>query len=182
MKALITTVALLLAWSAPTFALEDDQVRAEIVEVMADAEEIKVKITEAGDDMQSRVGDEETFAVPANTPIEYDMEGSVYEPFVLGTDIDLTDLSAGDEVILNFEMIGDKQHANNVRNTRTSNTDMQDRAKQQTVASASEESSEFAAMEDRDMLPETASLLPLLAGVGLLFVGAGALLRRNRRL
>ncbi len=155
--------------------------RAEIVEVMTASEEMKVKITEAGDDMQARVGQEETFSVPANTPIEYDLDGSVYEPFVLGTDIDLTDLSAGDEVLLNFEMIGDNKQASNVRNTRTSNVAMQDRARQQSVAFASEETSEFAAMDNRDSLPETASLLPLIAGAGMLFVGAGALLRRNRR-
>ncbi len=184
MKALVTSLALLLAWSATAFALEDDQVRAEIVDVMTDSEEMKVRITEAGDSMQSRVGQEETFSIPANTPIEYDVEGSVYAPFSLGTDIELTDLSAGDEVILDFEVMGQNKQANNVRNTRTSNTAMQDRAKQQTVASASEETSEFAAMEDgsdRDMLPETASLFPLIAGVGLLFAAAGALLRRNHR-
>ncbi len=184
MYKLITTLALLLVWSTPTLALlEDDQVRAEVLEVMPDSDEIKVEITEAGDNMQSRIGQEETFSVPPDTTVEYDIDGSVYEPFSMGTDFEITDLSAGDEVILSFEMIGDRKQANNVRNTRTSNTAMQDRARQQNVASASEETSEFAAMgdgSDRDSLPETASPLPLIAGVGIVFVGMGLLLRRNR--
>lgn len=184
MKAIFTTLALLFAWSASSFALEEDQVRAEIVEVMPDSDEISVKITESGDKIETRVGQEETYTLPDNTPIEYDMDGSIYSPFMLGTDIDLSDLSAGDEVILDFEIIGEQRQANNVRNTRTSNPAMRDRVKRQEVASASAETSEFAAMgdsSDRDMLPETASLLPAIAGLGLVFAGAGGLLRRSRR-
>lgn len=184
MKAIVTTLALLLAWSASTFALEEDQVRAEIVEVMPDSDEMTVKITESGDNVDARVGQEETYSLPADTPIEYELGGSVYSPFSLGNDIELSDLAPGDEVILDFEMIGDQRQAKNVRNTRTSNTAMSDRAQQQEVASAAEESSEFAAMDDgsdRDMLPETASPLPAIAGLGLVFAGAAGLLRRSRR-
>lgn len=94
--------------------------------------------------------------MPDGTPIEYDVNGTLYRPFSLGRDIELSDLHRGDEVVLRFDVSNDRQ-AQEIRNTRTSNAAMRDRAEKQGMVSSTR----------RDTLPETASRLPAIGMAGL---------------
>lgn len=178
--------AALLMWlPAFAFALNDDQVRGEIVSVDADADEIEVRITEAGDNRSVSAGATQTYEIPDDVDIEYDVDGIIYAPY-RRADVEIGDLERGDTVLIDFEEIddADRRAARRVRNENTSNVAVRDRVQREgRQVEDAESQTELAQAEfsDRDRLPDTASLLPLLFVSGLLFAGLAGVFRRVRR-
>ena len=185
-----------LAFTGLAFALNDDQVRGEIVSVDSDSSEIRLRVLESGDDRPARRGTIETYEVPENTPIEYDIDRSIV---FAGDELDLNDLSAGDRVVLDFEDLGtERRRARGVRNEQAGNTEVRrrvertgrrvedrlDRGADRFVgvdAARDDNANDRQYVASRNELPDTASALPMMAVFGLAFAGLAGFLGHVRR-
>jgi hypothetical protein len=175
----------------PAMALEADQVRGEIVEVMPDTDRLTLRVEASGDGRPERTGTEETYEIDSDTQIRrgagVDVGGAIAP-----TNLDLRDLLPGDEVVLNFAEIEGRRVARDIEASdreQAADREQADReqaAAGQTQEAARDDEAELAQFETdetgaRTRLPATASLLPLLALGGLGFAGAALLVRRRRR-
>ena len=187
MKKLLLVMAFGFAASMPAAfaAVEADQVRGDIVSVNSADSTIRVRVTESGDERDAAVGSVQTFNVPENTPIEYEIDRTIYARSRTGG-TDLSDLSEGDTVLLKFEDMQGVRQATNVRNERTTNTVARERVRRegrvvQNAESSQNESVAMRSANERRSLPASASPLPLLALFGVFFAGLGTLLRCVRQ-
>jgi hypothetical protein len=180
----------LLAGAMPlaAHALERDEVRGEVVSTSENADELTIRVTESGNAMSAAVGSTQTYEVPADIEIEYEIERRTYAPLT-AQGVSLDDLEEGDSVLLRFDATGDTQRAVNIRNERTSNVQTRDRVRsegQDITDSTDWGSTQMAANTDsyggRDTLPATASTLPALfaGGAFLAFAAVVLGLRRKR--
>lgn len=177
MKQVLTTIAMLLAIAMPAvYAIDSDQVRGEVTEVNTDTRQISVRVLESGADQAARVGQIETYDVPPGTNFEYEVDSVLYR---LTDTLDLSDLSEGDRLLLDFAEVDQRREATNVRNEETQDMAMRDRAKNEGTPVDDDKIEVPAA--NRDSLPESASPLPLLALTGALFAVLAGTLRRLRK-
>ena len=186
---LATAVALSLATSA--MALDADQVRGEIVSV--DEETLSLRVQESGDQFAASPGDVNDYRISSDTRVV--MEDRMES--VLGTqNLTLEDLEPGTEVVLAFEDVDGQLYARDVSmsdsgaSADTSGDDpmaTEDRTRSETDMAAVERSDdEFgtsAADEEgqRTELPDTATVLPLLAAGGAVFGLMALVFRLVRR-
>lgn len=182
---LTTAVVLSLATSA--MALEADQVRGEIVSV--DDERLTLRVEESGDAFAASRGDVNEYRITSDTRVV--MEEDPMRSVVGTHPVTVTDLRPGAEVVLNFEDVDGELYARGV-----SMADREAAAAEQDPFGTDETAREtdIAAMEGDDErefgaaarteLPETASVLPLLAlggaGFGLLALVMRLVRRRVR--
>lgn len=192
MKKQVTSVAIALValcgW-LPANALEADQVKGEIVDVMPDQNRLTLRVEDSGDQRPERAGAVETYELEDSTDIR---RGAALSGLGVGAgvargDLTMADLEAGDEVILNFEEIAGRRMARNVAVADREEAAAA-RRNEQRATDDEADLAQFEATEDRtdragarDRLPATASFLPLLALGGLGFGGAALLLRIRRR-
>jgi hypothetical protein len=198
----LTTVLFALAglcWWLPAAALEADQVKGEIVEVMPDTNRLSLRVTESGDQRPERRGEVETYELEDDTVIRRETIG-VLAP----ANVRLSHLFPGDEVVLNFEELEGRRIARDVtvadREAAAAQRDQDLGADDETIAQrdrdlGADDEADIAQFETeqagaapartgaaaRDRLPATASMLPLLALGGIGFAGAALLVRGRRR-
>jgi hypothetical protein len=197
--------ALLFATLSPaSFAIESNQVRGEIVEVNPQSREIRLRVTESGENRAAQPGSVTEFYVPRDTSINYDLDRTRYSIYARNED-GLADLKQGDTVLLNFEEVSNRRQAILIiaenprdpllrdrlrREGRVTARDGTTSAPSGTAASSSSATGgTMTDRNDRDMsasvarteLPASASPLPALALAGLVFAGLGATLRLRRR-
>jgi hypothetical protein len=188
MKKIVILALLAGAMPLAAHALEPDEVRGEIVSTSPNADELTIRVTESGDAMSAAVGSTQTYDVPSDIEIEYEIERRTYAPLSAET-VTLNDLEEGDSVLLRFDATGGTQRAVNIRNERTSNVEVSERIQREgrditdttdwgTTQMAANTDDGF----DRDQLPSTASTLPTLfaGGMFLAFVATMLGLRRKR--
>ncbi|TQV66309.1 hypothetical protein FKG94_27340 [Exilibacterium tricleocarpae] len=161
-------------------ALENDQLRGEIIGMDQSRQQLQVRVLEAGDQMASRVDTIETFRLSRDTEIEYELDSYVYGPYFYG-EPDFGDLNIGDTVILDFDIAAREKPARKIRNQKTRNQGLADRVRQSNRNPTPAENRVVMAGAGRDRLPDSASLLPAAACVGGLFVLLGLGLRSRRR-
>jgi hypothetical protein len=176
-------------FSAPALAIEDNEVRGEIVEVMPDDNRLRLDVTEAGAARSASAGSVETYEFDQDTTIRMeDSQSSVLDSRALS----IGDLQTGTRVRLNFEEIDGRRVVRdvNVEQEQASDDVSSVDFGRSDAASADSgryfedvEETDMAAMEtsERDRLPATASILPLMAIFGAGFAGLGLLLRLRRR-
>ncbi|MFW6094658.1 MAG: hypothetical protein ACODAC_11845 [Pseudomonadota bacterium] len=166
------TLTMSLGVAAATTALEENQIRGELVDVDAEANELRIRVEDAGDGERARVDRTETFAVDPDAEVRaYTGRRSLTDPTVTGID----DLEAGMQVTLR---IGDVEGQSVAQEL-----EVRDEPEQTAQAEDTTEQTEAAAMEsgERSALPATASMLPLMALGGLGFAAAALILRAVRR-
>lgn len=95
---LITACLVFVATSA--FAIEDDQIRGEVLAVDEKQKNIKIEITETGDDVKAKIGATETFMLSEDVDLEVELEDRRYQPYAAFT---FADIVAGDTVLLDFD-------------------------------------------------------------------------------
>jgi LPXTG-motif cell wall-anchored protein len=181
--ALNATIAVLAAAfvGAPALALEEDQVRGEIVEVMPDRDQLRLRVEEVGDGDLAREDVVETYELDQQTEIRLeDPRETLVDPILM----ELEDLAEGMNVVLDFEE--DVTGARLARGVAVSPQDDQQTADRRAADAAADADggtggTEAAQFETRRELPATASPLPLLGLGGLMFAGAALALRRRRR-
>jgi hypothetical protein len=174
-----------LCWWLPANALQADQVRGEIVEVMPDSNRLTLRVEDSGDQRPERSGAVETYELDDDTVIRQSSVGtSVIDRGTVST---LADLAPGDEVTLNFEELEGRRMARDVEiSDRERATRRQDEQRADDEADLAEFETQGTVEREgtqagtRDRLPATASMLPLLALGGLGFAGVALLLRRRR--
>ncbi|MFU8815109.1 MAG: hypothetical protein ACNA7W_07170 [Pseudomonadales bacterium] len=97
--------------SVSVHALEEDQVRGEIVEVDAEAGELTLRVEETGDERPERAGQEETYQLADDVEIRRGTVGhSIVDPLL----VRLGDLGPGDEVTVSFEEVEGRRTARDV--------------------------------------------------------------------
>lgn len=195
MKALMKTITGLLAslgLAQGAFALNSDQVRGEIVSVDTESNRIEVRVIESGAQTTAQEGTVESYVIPPNTPIEYEIDRVVYMPYRTG-DFGLDDLAVGDRVLLDFEAVNNDRTARKVRNEETRDVAVRERVRREGVASTAgtrERADDRVGNSDpvyladageRSRLPDSASILPSLAITGVMLAGAAGLLRARRK-
>ncbi len=189
MKKLFSLLMFTFALSTPAAfaAVQADQLRGEIVSVDSAAATIRVRITESGDERAASVGSLQNFNIPDDTPIEYVIDSSIYARNRRGN-ADLSDISEGDSVLLKFEDAQGVRQATNLRNERTTNTAVRERIRREgrIVRNSNENmnsNNTVAAVStnERSSLPTSASPMPLLALIGMLFAGLATVVRRVRQ-
>lgn len=184
-KKLFFAAALLASSSAVFGAVEEDQVRGEVVSVREASNEITLRILEAGDSRTADRGTVQTYEVPAGTPIEYQIQGRLFGAY--DDEISLGDISRGDRVLLDFEEIDQRKRARKVRNEETTNIAAQDRIRaagreiedRDTRFDRNDEP-EYQQVVGRSELPRTASALPTLALFGFGFALCAFVVRKAR--
>lgn len=101
-------------WWLPALALqalEEDQVRGEIVEVNTETGELSLRIAATGDERPEREGEVETYRLDDDAVIRRGTVGrSIADPITL----QVGDLGPGDEVVLNFEEVEGERRARDV--------------------------------------------------------------------
>lgn len=164
-----------LAWALPATGqdadLEDDQVQGEVVEVAPDEERLRLRIEAAGDERLASPGTEVTYRVPPDTPIQIEEQ---FSSIVTPTNPTLDDLEEGQQVTLDFEDIDGELVARGlaVNGGGTEETT----ARTADVAQRDDTSPG----QRRSRLPETASLLPVLALSGAGFALVALIIRVTR--
>lgn len=184
MKWLAILTSGLLAFATQTATAQDREVTGEVIEASADANELRIRVTETDDGRPERVGQTETYSVPPGTPIEVDeanrfRTGSTISRNVTPEDVRLSDLRAGDEVTIAFQESATGRQATGVRQRSA-----QDNQQQQQAAQQNQDTRDVTYAADtqaRDRLPSSASPLPLLALAGAGFALSAAALRFRRR-
>jgi hypothetical protein len=187
MKKFAILAALVCAMPLAAQALERDEVRGEVVSTSPNADQLTIRVTESGDEMSAEVGSTQTYDVPSDIEIEYEIDRRTYAPLSADS-VTLNDLEEGDSVLLRFEEADGTQRAVNLRNERTSNVQARDRIRSEgrdITDTADWGSTQMAAGTERygrDALPASASTLPALfaGGVFLAFTAIVLGLRRKR--
>jgi hypothetical protein len=187
MKRFAILAALVCAIPPAANALERDEVRGEVVSSSPNADQLTIRVTESGDEMSAEVGSTQTYDVPSDIEIEYEIDRRTYAP-LSAESVTLNDLEEGDSVLLRFADAGGTQRAVNLRNERTSNVQARDRIRSEgrdITGTSDWGSAQMAANAegyDRDSLPASASTLPALfaGGVFLAFSALVLGLRRKR--
>jgi hypothetical protein len=185
MKWLTILTSGLLAFATHTATAQDQEVTGEVIEASADANELRIRVTETDDGRPERVGQLETYSVPPGTPIEVDeanrfRTGSTISRNVTPEeDVELSDLRAGDEVTIAFQESAMGRQATGVRQRSAQDNQQQQQAAQQ--GQDSRDDTYAANTQARDRLPGSASPLPLLALAGAGFALSAAALRFRRR-
>lgn len=182
MKWLAIFTSAVLALATQAALAQDQEVTGEVIEASADANELRIRVTETDDGRPERVGQTETYSVPPGTPIEVEDDnrfrpGSSVAGAGTPEEVELSDLQAGERVTIVFQESATGRQATGVR--RGSAEDDQQQVAQQDRDDGVVYADETQA---RDRLPGSASPLPLiaLAGIGFAFV-AGALRLRRRQ-
>jgi len=177
--------------TAPSaFAVQTDQIRGEVVKVDASKRDLTIKIMEVGAKLEAESGTTTTYHVPADVPIEFEIDTVGYRTPSM---FDFGDIRSGDNVLLDFDSLSNWTEVSHV-----SNIEPKDPAVRERIASTGEaidsesDMNETAAAEEADMsedaetdlyayneLPATASALPLVAMFGLVFAGLALALRRT---
>jgi hypothetical protein len=187
MKRFAILAALVCAIPPAANALERDEVRGEVVSSSPNADQLTIRVTESGDEMSAEVGSTQTYDVPSDIEIEYEIDRRTYAA-LSAESVTLNDLEEGDSVLLRFADAGGTQRAVNLRNERTSNVQARDRIRSEgrdITGTSDWGSTQMAANAegyDRDSLPASASTLPALfaGGVFLAFSALVLGLRRKR--
>jgi hypothetical protein len=187
MKRFAILAALVCAIPPAANALERDEVRGEVVSSSPNADQLTIRVTESGDEMSAEVGSTQTYDVPSDIEIEYEIDRRTYAA-LSAESVTLNDLEEGDSVLLRFADAGGTQRAVNLRNERTSNVQARDRIRsggRDITGTSDWGSTQMAANAegyDRDSLPASASTLPALfaGGVFLAFSALVLGLRRKR--
>lgn len=96
---LITACLVFIATSA--FAIENDQIRGEVLAVDEKQRNMKIEILETGDAVKAKIGSTKTFMVSDPVEIEVEIEDRRYQPYA---EFQFADLTAGDTVLLDFDM------------------------------------------------------------------------------
>ena len=169
-------------FAANVFAIENDRIRGEVLSVDAVDRTLRVKITEVGSDIDAQVGSTQSFVVPADVPIEYEIDRRVYSP---NRDFDLSEMRSGDRVLLDFDTT-DPNRIVKLRNEETTNVATRDRIRtngrpstssddrmagndRDTMPDDNQLASNDRSTRDRSALPDSASSLPLMGLLGVLF-------------
>lgn len=184
MKWLAILTSGLLAFGTQMATAQDQEVTGEVIEASADANELRIRVTETDDGRPERIGQTETYSVPPGTPIEVDeanrfRTGSTISRTVTPEDVELGDLRAGDEVTIAFQESATGRQATGVRQRSAQDNQQQQQAAQQ--GQDSRDDTYAANTQARDRLPGSASPLPLLALAGAGFALSAAALRFRRR-
>lgn len=95
----ITACLLFIATSA--FAIEDDQIRGQILAVDEKQRSVKITILETGDAVKAKTGATKTFMVSDPVELEVELEDRRYQPYA---EFQFADLTNGDTVLLDFDM------------------------------------------------------------------------------
>lgn len=168
-------------------ALEPDEVRGEVVSTSPNADELTIRVTESGDSMSAQEGSTQTYDVPPDIEIEYEIERRTYAPLT-ATAVTLDELEQGDQVLLRFDETGGTRTARNIRNERTSNVEVRDRIRREgrdITDTTDWGDTQMAANTDdrygRNELPSTASSLPALFAGGLFLAFVATMLGLRRR-
>jgi hypothetical protein len=200
MKVLLPLFIMLLAPLAPAaFAqnLDSDQLRGQVQSVDEASRTLRVKVLEAGSGIDARKGSVESYQVPRDADVHYEIDSIVYQPF---DGFRLSDIEEGDHVVLEFADTANRSTVTNVRNTDPQNVATRDRIQRegQRVDSDTLQDRRQVADRDRDTsrserqmasrettsrrsgLPDSASNLPKLALLGLLFAGLAGTVRLFR--
>ncbi|MEZ5499105.1 MAG: hypothetical protein R3E77_06715 [Steroidobacteraceae bacterium] len=206
MKHLFCFAAIAMSLAAtPSFAIDPDEVRGEVIEVSADKRELVIRVLDAGENRDARAGQTETYYVPAGTDVDFDIDQTIYRLGSSGGN-ELSDISTGDTVVLHFTKTNDRLQATRMRTENPKNTVLRKRViKQGAVVfrrpainpdpaiygsnatgpgngSMTRDSSSDQAPTQmaRNRLPDSASFLPLIGLLGFGFAGTAGWLHRNR--
>lgn len=190
-----TTLGALLAAllvSTSALAIEEDQVRGEVVSYDEGTRSLRVELTEVGEDLTMQVGATRAWEVPSDVPIEFEVDRRLYRSYV---GYDAGDIREGDQVLLSIDP-RDSRRVVTLRNERTSDTRARDRVvregrligeteDQARMADARRQGQGSARSDrgrsQRTSLPDSASLLPAAGLGGLLAAAAAFATRRLRR-
>ncbi len=155
---------------------EEHEVRGEVVRVIPDQNQLRLRVTEVEDGVAVSAGDVTTFDLSEETEIRSeDYFQSVRRPGPMTID----DLRRGDRVTLRFAEVGGRPIARAIAREEAAE---EVAAADTAAADARADETEAAALETgRDTLPATATFMPLLALMGLGFAGAAAAIRYRRR-
>lgn len=183
---LLAAVAFSMA-AGPLLAIDPDQIRGEVVSADEDSRELRLQVLESGDERAAREGQVETFVIPEDAEIEYQIDRMVYTTSRMG-DVTLDDLEEGDRVLVEFEEVAGRKEGRTVRAEETANVEARERVRRtgrQVGTVEDDDSDQFVAAtsgSERSRLPSTASVLPAMALIGAAFglVGAGLAVRRRR--
>jgi hypothetical protein len=84
-------------------AVEPDQVRGQIVEIAAERNAVTVRVIEAGADRPEQVGDVQTYEFADPVAIHREPEGrEILQSMAVG-ELGVTDLFAGDTLVIGFD-------------------------------------------------------------------------------
>lgn len=94
-------ISICLAFTANSvFAIEDDEIRGEVLAIDEQQRQMKIEILETGDAVKAKVGAAKTFMVSEAVEIEVELEDRRFQPNVA---FQFADLSAGDVVLFDFD-------------------------------------------------------------------------------
>lgn len=160
-------------------AIQGDRIKGEVLSVDADERTMRIEILEVGANVDATVGTRESYSVPADVPIEFEIDGSIYQPY---PEYRFTNIAVGDEVLLDFTNLQRTEIAR-IRTQETKDLAVRERVRRE--GRMIEESDRMAQNEPnmdegnrlaardntnrRSALPDSASALPGIALLGLLF-------------
>lgn len=158
---------------------EEHEVRGEVVRVIPDQNQLRLRVTEVEDGVAVSAGDVTTFDLSEETEIRTeDYYQSVRRPGPMT----INDLRRGDRVTLHFAEVGGRPIASAIEREEAAEELAAADTADDMEADATEDETEAAALETgRDTLPATATFMPLLALMGLGFAGLAAAIRYRRR-
>lgn len=94
-------ISICLAFTANSaLAIEDDEIRGEVLAVDEQQRHVKIEILETGDAVKAKTGSTQTFMVSEAVEIEVELADRRFQPNV---EFQFADLAAGDVVLLDFD-------------------------------------------------------------------------------
>jgi hypothetical protein len=171
----------MLVFATSALAIEDDRIRGEVLSVNPDTRMLEIEVLEVGTNVEAVEGSTESYYVSDSVNLEFEIEGNVYNP----TDHrDLADISTGDTVLLDFRTLTSGTEIARIRSEETTNMTVRERILAENtddddMADDLETDNRYASNDEnyrRSALPDSASALPMLGLMGLMFaILAGAI-------
>lgn len=184
LTAAASAATLTMFWALPAAALEADEVRGEIVSVEPDQDTLRLRVEESGDQLHASPGTVNEYRIDADTEVQLEDPTETVLGATAG-DFTIDDLAPGTEVILRFEDVGGQYVARDMRTP--GDEDATGQAQPESELAAAEtgtgaaDQQQMGAAGERERLPDTASMAPLLALTGLGFAALAFALRLLRR-
>lgn len=167
------------------FAQTNPEVTGEVVEASSDSRELTIRVLESDRQRPEQAGGIETYKVPPGTDIELSNE-AFRGTRGIRREVELGDLRKGDRVVVEIQETAEGRQAVAIRGDGGSEAaDRQQAGQAEPPADRTERTDErtydeayaSGAAGGQDRLPGSASPLPLLAFVGLLFAALGTVTR-----
>lgn len=115
-------ISICLAFTANcAFAIEDDEIRGEVLTVDEQQRHLKIEILETGDAVKAKIGSPQTFMVSEAVEVELELADRRFQP---DSEFQFADLATGDVVLLDFDTQAAPREVIRIRTERLKDMEM----------------------------------------------------------